>query len=295
MIIRQYWVWLGLTVVAGCSGNGNTSGGTTGTSGGGAEAGAGGNVGAAGSGGSAGTGGSTSSSTTASSSGSGGSGGSGGKAPIKVVVIGSSTAAAKNLDQPMYGGDPSYKGWVVLYREALMAARPGSEVISYALPGASTYNALPTGTPNTPNRPAVDPQRNITIALAQSPDAVIVSYPSGGSLESGGYTVQELVQNLHTIVDTAAAVNVPVWVTTVQPQATPTTTMQTIALSLSFKAVVMTDFGAKAIDFWTPLANADNTANSAYHLINDQHPNAAGHQLLFQVVDAAKIPNVVAP
>jgi hypothetical protein len=57
----------------------------------------------------------------------------------------------------------------------------------------------------------------------------------------------------------------------------------------------MTDFGVKAIDFWTPLANADNTANSAYHLINDQHPNAAGHQLLFQVVDAAKIPNVVAP
>ncbi|MEZ4372184.1 MAG: SGNH/GDSL hydrolase family protein [Polyangiaceae bacterium] len=308
------WLWAGaiaVGVLAGCSSDGGSGSGSGATGGAGASGGAGAAGGAGASGGAAGsatggtatggsaTGGGSVGGSAGSSSGAGGVGGAGGSGssttPIKVVVLGSSTAAAKNLDQPAYGGDPSYKGWVALYTDALTAARPGSQVVSFAKAGASTYEALPTGTPDTANRPPVDPQRNITRALAESPDAILMNYPSGGDLEVGGYSAKEIVDNLHTIANVAQAANVPLWISTSQPRNLQTTTPETIALSRSLSLAVKSDFGARALDFWTPLTNSDGTANTQYQLTDGVHPNQQGHQLLFQVVQAANVPGVVAP
>jgi len=287
----------------GTSGKGGGTGGATGGTGGdtggtgGATGGSGGDTG--GIGGEAGGSGGDPGGATGGSGGTSGSGGSagGGTAGMpntgdayKIVVLGSSSAAAKNLDQPTYGGDPSYKGWVALYTDYLATLDPPSTLVTLALAGQSTYNALPTGTPDTANRPPVETARNITAALAEGPDAIIVSYPSGGNLETGGYTVDEIIDNLHTIVDTATAAGVPVWVATSQPLNETTTTPTTIALSVDLSNRVENDFGTKALDFWTPLANSDGTAKDQYQLTDGQHPNQAGHQQLFDVVIAADIP-----
>ena len=131
-------------------------------------------------------------------------------APVSITVIGSSSAAGKNLDQPMYGGRVGglTDAWAARYGAFLAATRPGSTVRNLAVPGYNTYHALPTGTTNPSGAPAVDPAHNITAALNPKPDAIFVAFPSLN------VTVDEIIANLHVIVNAAAAVNVPVWVAT---------------------------------------------------------------------------------
>jgi acyl-CoA thioesterase I len=252
------------------------------------------------SGGATGSGGGASSSTsgtatTSSTSGSGVGGAGGGPdptAPIDIVVLGASTALGKNLDQEQYGGAPGGLAfsWVNRYIDDLGVERPGSNVFNLSMGGYGTYEALPTGTVNPPDRPQVDPARNITAAIAQSPDVIIVSYPSGGDLDDG-ISVQEIMDNFATIAATAAAANVPVWVTAPNPLSN--TPAPKIVQLLSLRDQIMNVYGERALDFWTPRAGPDGNALPEYILLDGVHPNAEGHKLLFDVVKAAQIPEAV--
>jgi hypothetical protein len=212
-------------------------------------------------------------------------------APIAVAVLGSSTAAGKNLDEPIYGGAPGGLAfsWVNRYI-GYLAARPGSQVTNVSKPGAGTYSALPAGTVNPPNRPAVDPEFNITVALAANPDAVIVSFPSGGDL-GNGYTVDEIMTNLAVIAAAATAEDVEVWVTTPNPVLDATTNQQ--ALILQLRAEIQSTYGTHAIDFYGPRALPDGDPDPALTLLDDVHPNAEGHRLLFEQVVAADLPGAL--
>jgi hypothetical protein len=242
--------------------------------------------------GTAGTGGSKGG-TGGSTSGTGGSmgGGEGGAPavepqPIAVAVIGASSAAGKNLPE---GGYSLADSWVNRYLAHLTAARPGSTLVNLAVSGTNTFHALPTGTTNPSDQAAVDPAHNITAALATKPDVVIVAFPSQSQVEMG--MADQVLANLALIVDEAAAVDVPVWVTTNQPNKN---TAASIPAQLAYRDQVLATFGERALDFWTPLAADDGLAIPAYlNAYDDVHPSAEGHRVLFEQVVAANIPDAI--
>jgi hypothetical protein len=73
--------------------------------------------------------------------------------------------------------------------------------------------------------------------------------------------------------------NIPVWVTTTQPRSDLTATQRNNLIAM--RDWTYQRFGSKAIDFWTTLANADGTINSAYNSGDGIHLNNAGHRILY--------------
>jgi len=203
--------------------------------------------------------------------------------PLAIAVLGASSAAGKNLPE---GGFSVSDSWVNRYLARLSSERPGSTITNLAVSGYSVYQALPTGTTNPSGQPAVDPQHNVTAALATAPDAIIVAFPSQALIEMG--MADEVIQNLQLIVDTAAARGVPVWVATNQPNKN---TLASIPAQASYRGRVLSTFGKRALDFWAPLADASGVAIPAFlNPYDNVHPSAEGHRVLFEQVLAADIP-----
>lgn len=232
-----------------------------------------------------------SSSTTDTSDGSSGTDGGTGDpddAPVHIVVLGASTAAGKNLVEGGYSLDDA---WVNRYAAFLDEMRPGSTVTNLAVSGYLSYHALPDGTINPPEFPAVDPGHNVTMALSSSPDAIVVSFPDGGALDDGA-TIEELVANYTLISVTAEAAGVEVWITTSQPNLVIDAGQ--LAARAALRDAVFEAFGERAIDFWSPFI--DEQGNVVHiNAYDDVHPDDVGHLLLFQQVEAAGIPELVLP
>jgi hypothetical protein len=273
-------------------GNGGSSGGNGGNGGstGGASSGTGGESGEAstgGSAGSAGSGGSGGSSGASGSNSAGGTAGTSSQGALKIVIIGSSTPAGKNLDNATYGGTTLADSWPNRYAAYLDMVRPGSTIVNLAVSGAGTWEGLPTGSTNSVGAPAPDTAHNITAALAQNPDAIIVNFPSGDVVDD--WTVDQVIANLHTIEDEATADGVPIWIATSQPAGGITS--QQITMLEDQRTRTLADFGDHALDFWTPLAANDGTQKPELSLTDAAvHPNAEGHRLLFEVVKNEDIP-----
>lgn len=218
---------------------------------------------------------------------------------VHVVVLGSSTAAGKNLDVPMYGGRVGglVDRWSDRYLAALEAVRPGSTVDNLALPGQATYSVLPDGTvisttwlPGT-GRP--DPSRNITRAVSLAPDAIIVNMPLGREL-GAGETLDALMSNLHTLVDTAAAAGIEVWITTTA--AAMDSTPAEIDAFRAANARTLAELGPRVIDFFPVCSLASGAADPALRLSDTAgHPSAECHQRLADAVLGAGIPEAVLP
>jgi len=172
-----------------------------------------------------------------------------------------------------------------------VAKRPGSTIINLAVSGTSTFHALPTGTQNPSDQPAVDPVHNVTAALATHPDAIIVSFPSQALVEDG--LADTVIANLQTIASAAAAEGVPVWASTNQPNKN---TLASIPAQLAYRDLVLQTFGSRGLDFWTPLADENGVAISTYlNAYDDVHPSAEGHRVLFEQVVAAHLDAAIAP
>jgi hypothetical protein len=207
---------------------------------------------------------------------------------LTVVVIGSSTAAGKNIDVPMHGGRVGGMAdtWPNKFAAYLSSQRPGSRLVNLAQPGYGTYHALPTGTTNPPGYPPVDTARNVTAALAEKPHAIIVQFPGSAELQLGD-SVQNIVNNYKRIANAAAAGGAQTWIASTQP--TPGAGPADIATGLSLQRATLTEFGTRSLDFWRALARSDDTADPALFLKDLTHPNAAGHTALYTVVIAADI------
>jgi lysophospholipase L1-like esterase len=201
--------------------------------------------------------------------------------PSFIVVLGSSTAAGFGLSDPK-------TSWVQRYATYLSMDLPGSRVTNLAVSGYSTYQIQPTGTTNPSGQPAVDPAHNVTAALALHPDAIIVNMPSNDA--AMGIPVETTMTNLKTVAAQAMQTNVLIWVTTSQPRQLPAAG---IALLLGVRDRTEQEFGDRALDFFTPLAAPDGTPLAMYNQGDGIHPNAEGHRLLFEQVQAADLPAVI--
>jgi len=203
--------------------------------------------------------------------------------PVTIAVIGASTAAGKNLPE---NGESLSDSRVNRYAAALTTLRPGSTVLNLAVAGYNTYHGLPTGSAVPAGRPAPDPLKNVTAALAANPAAIIANY-----VGDGGFGTDEAMANLTLIAAAANNAGVPIWVATTQPSIAGQTPA-VIAQRQDQRDRIFAQFGSHAIDFWTPLADSDGSglaARSLIQLYDDNHPNAEGHRLLFNQVVAANI------
>ena len=199
---------------------------------------------------------------------------------VTIVVLGSSTAACAGLTDPA-------TCWVNRY--AALLERSGDHVTNLAVSGYTTFEVLATGTTNPEGRPAVDPAHNITAALALHPDGLIVNLPSNDA--ATGVPVEQSLANIAVVARAAHDANVAFWVTTSQPRTLDADGMKRLA---EYRDRIEHDYGAHALDFYTPLAAPDGTPMPSLNQGDGIHPNPEGHRLLFEVVRKAELPAAIA-
>lgn len=187
-----------------------------------------------------------------------------------VVVVGSSTAAGA-------GASTYANSWAG--QEAAHLATRGVTLRNLAAGGYTTYQAVPTGRWHPANRPAPDPARNITAALALRPAAVIVNLPTNDI--ANGFGVSEVRTNLAYIRQAATAAGVPIWITTAQPRNLDDAGRQKLA---EITGWTKTTYNVRSLDFWTDLANADGTIRADVSAGDGIHINNVGHERLYQRV-----------
>jgi hypothetical protein len=187
-----------------------------------------------------------------------------------IVVLGSSTAYGT-------GATPIDSSCVNKYLNYIRSKHPLNTIINLATLSLTSYEVLcPTGFVPPANRPWFpDPNRNITKALTYHPDAIIINLPSNDI--ALGIPQQESKDNYERTMALADSANIPVWVTTTQPRST--LSPQERIYLMEFRDWTYQRFGAKAIDFWTNVANPDGTINDFYNFGDGVHVNNNGHQL----------------
>lgn len=201
--------------------------------------------------------------------------------PYHVVVIGSSTAAGM-------GATPNH-GWVALYTQYLKGINTSYQVDNLAVGGYTTYDLCPTGFIPSPNRPAPDPNHNITKALSLNPDAIIINLPTNDA--GRDYTVTEQQDNYKRMVAAAAAQGVKVWIATSQPRNAYNAGQ--IANLKAIRDWIISFYGSRSIDFWTGLTEPNDSIKHIYSYGDGIHLNDAGHQLLYTRVVARNIPDTL--
>jgi predicted esterase/lysophospholipase L1-like esterase len=194
------------------------------------------------------------------------------KEDIKVVVLGSSTAAGT--------GASAGNSWVDKFTQSLEAQDTDNDLTNLALGGYTTYHILPTGT-ITGSRPTPDPARNITAALALNPDIIIVNLPSND--RANGYDIQsETIANMQTVKTLAESQGVEIYFTSTQPRNFPTQGERDLLAEEA--SYINQNFGVYSISIYDELAAADGTIKPGYNSGDGIHLNDAGHNYLFQTI-----------
>lgn len=186
-----------------------------------------------------------------------------------VVILGSSTASG-------YGASDYKHAWAGLFSAYLNKGK----IINLAKPGYTTYHILPSEQDYPiSNRPNVDTLRNITAALKLHPTVMIISMTTNDV--ANGYSVNEVMQNLHIVRQTAFDNGVKrILITTSMPRR-----LSTVATErwLEQRDRTVQAYQQDAVNFFDPLADKKNQFND--DLTKDGvHPNNDGHQLLYQQI-----------
>lgn len=202
-------------------------------------------------------------------------------AAIRVVVLGSSTAYGYKLPDPT-------TSWVNRYKAYLQSLNPSNEVINLAVGGYTTYEIMPSDYTPAAGRPSPDVTHNITKALKYNPQAIIINMPTNDV--ANGYTISEQINNYNKIIAVAQKANIPVWITTSQPR--------NLAYSYRLKLMEVRDsinsiYKDHALDFWTTIALDNGQVNPIYDLGDGTHVDAVAHQILYERVVKADIPNYI--
>lgn len=193
-----------------------------------------------------------------------------GKDVIKIVVIGSSTAAGTGPTNPE-------KAWVNQYRKYLQTLNASNEVVNLAVGGYTTARVLPDGYTD------ADSNHNITKALSYDPDAIIINLPTNDA--ANGISVNQQLYNYSIILKTAMAKKVPVWVTTTQPRYLSAELRQNL---MDMRDSTFKYMGNKAIDFWNDIAADNGTIKPIYDIGDGTHLNDSAHTILANRVIAKK-------
>jgi lysophospholipase L1-like esterase len=201
--------------------------------------------------------------------------------PYRIVVLGSSTAEG-------IGATPNHS-WVSLYTQYLKAINTNYQVYNLAVGGYTTYDINPTGYVPPPSRPYPNTEHNITKALSLNPHAIIINLPTNDV--GRNYTLAEQQANYQRVVSAATAQGVQVWVSTSQPR--NDYNAQMVANLKAMRDWTLSYFGNKAMDFWTGMAQPNDSIKWAYSYGDGIHFNDSGHYVLYTRVLARNIPQVL--
>lgn len=189
----------------------------------------------------------------------------------KIVVLGSSTAAGTGPTAPQYA-------WVNMYTVYFKTFNASNTIVNLAVGGSNSSKIVPTGTGGE------DVAQNITAALALSPNGIIVNMPTNDAV--AGYTVSQTMANFRLVYNAATNAGVPIWFSTSQPRNGTLTERNKL---IATKDSILAEYGTKAIDFWTTLAQSDGNIVTTYNSGDGVHLNNAGHQILYDRVVASNV------
>lgn len=204
----------------------------------------------------------------------------------KLVIIGSSTSACTG---------PS--GFSTCYVGRLQAFYNQQNpfdtlIVQKAVGGTNVYNAMPGTYMPPPDRAAQgylpDSRVNITAALNENPDVILVNFPSNAF---NVLSIQEIMFCFRTIRDSSLKKNIPIFFTTTQPRNDGGFDNSAQKRKMAdIKDSILQQFGSRAIDFWNGLYNiADTTISTLYNSGDNIHLNDAAHLILFDRVKAKNI------
>jgi lysophospholipase L1-like esterase len=209
----------------------------------------------------------------------------------KVVILGSSSAAGA-------GANPTDSSWA---RRLQFEFRKNTSdnvdtpIVNLAYPGFVTYQVMPTGYTLPPNRTGwpPDPVRNVTAALAEQPNVIIINLPSN-DVNLPDYNKKETMDNFRYLFQQISSAGVRCFITTTQPRNDMSTAQRQLLRELYDS--VINNFGVYAIDVWSDLVSNDgqNLLRSEVNADNI-HPNNLGHRLLFARVAAEDLFTVALP
>ena len=193
-----------------------------------------------------------------------------GKSPLKIVVIGSSTA---------YGTGPKTidSAWVNVLRKYEKNVNVKNEVINIAKGGYTTYHLLPNNFHTLSERPKPDTLRNITKALSFNPDIVIINLPSNDA--AYGYSVEEQMTNFSIMSDKCIDRKIKVLICSAQPR---NFNRDKIVKQIKLNAELYKKYKSYIVDFWSELSNQDGTINPKYSSGDGVHLNGKGHKILVE-------------
>lgn len=227
--------------------------------------------------------------------------------PVKIVVLGASSAAGKNIwklfpgttvaDEPAYA---ALYGWVSTYGQALDVIDPANNVVNLALSGYSTTRALA----DTPADGSYPNSLAFTIANHRDADAVIISFPAIRGEE--GETVAKVIANFTSMKNQLLTAGVrQVWIATGQPTENATdcfvisvsgtchATLTIHQTRMDLTTQVIAAFPGRFVDFYRPLSRSNSfntTADPALlNSVDLMHPNVQGHAALKNATIAAQI------
>ncbi|MFN0014782.1 MAG: UbiA family prenyltransferase [Saprospiraceae bacterium] len=205
------------------------------------------------------------------------------QAPLRIVVIGSSTAAG-------VGAAPPQAAWVNLFQQFLQKLNPANEVINLGLGGQQTYHLVPTGHKPPPARPLPDPERNITRALAHGANMVIVNAPSNDA--AAHYGAEEQLANFDLIVQTALAAGVPAFICTTQPRCFDNPAQ--VGIQVQLKDMICARYGPLAVNLWDGLSDSDGFLMKTCDAGDGTHLNNTGHERVFDAIKKHDLPALLA-
>lgn len=185
-----------------------------------------------------------------------------------IVILGSSIAAAVGASHY----DSSWAGRLTTYCRKTMNFK--DPVINLARGGYVTAQILPNYTKN----PQIDPKVNIDAALKFNPTCIIISMTTNDV--AMGVPYNEIMSNLETTIYYALSKGIRyVLVTTPFPRSIND---NFVPRYLAYRDGVLQTYGAKAINFFDPVADGDNLPRKDLLSGDHVHPNDKGHEILFR-------------
>jgi lysophospholipase L1-like esterase len=202
-------------------------------------------------------------------------------ATLRIVVLGSSTAAGVGASVPD-------SAWVARYAEVLRRQNAAYEIINLARGGYTSFHVQSSGFIPPEGRPEPDTTRNITKALALSPDAIILTLPSNDA--AWDMSMLEQIANFERIDAEAASAGVRMWVSTTQPRNLTQAQRQNL---ITMRDWIRGRYAERSLDFWTGLATDDGSILPWADSGDGIHLNDGGHALLAGRVAEARIPELL--
>lgn len=196
------------------------------------------------------------------------------KTQIKVVVLGSSTAEGA-------GASKLSNSWVFRLEQELKISNKASSVVNYGKSGYSTFHILPTGTRYS-NRPNPDLERNITNALSNNPNLIIINMPSNDA--AYGYSNEEQLRNYRLLIQLIKKSKIQYILISPQPRNFKNKE-QRIQQNALFQ-LMKKEFSPNFVDVWSFLSSEDFSLKPTFDFGDGIHLNDQGHAYIFQQVFA---------